>query len=485
MIIKRIGDLFGRRIQSYEESTQYEIEREIEYGQSPLRSINISNALSILTVNTKEKLIFDVTFVSENIVDILVTLAGSSFEVQSYDLSGSRSWKTITLTETGDSGATVSFSLPNNSSLAPISDINDTQDFENDINNSGVYIMRSYRAESDSEIIVGSNDAEEIYAEKGDDIINGLAGDDILRGGGGNDIISGGLGDDTIYGEEIYDESAAGDDTIYGGSGNDIIEGRLGDDKVHGGLGNDFLEGNDGSDFITGGLGDDTIYGESYYDYHNIPTGSTPLGGNDIIIAGWGQDHVYGDRGNDIIYAGPGDDFIDGGEGNDIIIGGAGDDHILGDGDSPFEELYGNDILIGGSGNDSIEGNLGDDIIKGGSGDDILGGGDGNDLLIGGQGDDTLIGDSGADVIFTGSGSDIILYYSLSYSTSTDRDVIMDFEQGMDIIEFRNGRFQGMYEFSDLTVINDGSNTIVSANQNDFEVELLGVLDLVDADFVF
>ncbi|HCK55838.1 MAG TPA: hypothetical protein DIC23_21700 [Planctomycetaceae bacterium] len=52
-----------------------------------------------------------------------------------------------------------------------------------------------------------------------------------------------------------------------------------------------------------------------------------------------------GDAGDDILVAGPGNDRLQGGAGNDIALGGDGDDVLKGQGGS-------SDTLDGGSGND-------------------------------------------------------------------------------------------------------------------------------------
>ncbi|MEO9594516.1 pentapeptide repeat-containing protein, partial [Rhodopirellula bahusiensis] len=71
------------------------------------------------------------------------------------------------------------------------------------------------------------------------------------------------------------------------------------------------------------------------------------------------------------------------------VIAGAGDDILFG---SPLA-----DVLNGGIGDDIIEGFAGDDILVGELGVDTLYGGDGDDLLDGGLGDDKLFGDAGRD----------------------------------------------------------------------------------------
>ena len=103
---------------------------------------------------------------------------------------------------------------------------------------------------------------------------------------------------------------------------------------------------------------------------------------NDTVVAGDGDDKVYGQWGNDTISGGQGQDQLYGEEGNDTIGGGTGDDKIYG-GD-------GNDILDGDENNDTIDGGAGNDTVRGDDGDDKLDGGAGNDFVQGGTGHDTI-----------------------------------------------------------------------------------------------
>ena len=82
--------------------------------------------------------------------------------------------------------------------------------------NFGFYPSSTDVATTDSDYIVGSNRADNLYAGGGNDTILGY---------GGNDYISGG----------------SGDDIINGGSGNDRIDAGIGKDQVDGGIGSDTL----------------------------------------------------------------------------------------------------------------------------------------------------------------------------------------------------------------------------------------------------
>ncbi|MFD3191866.1 calcium-binding protein [Sedimentitalea sp. HM32M-2] len=57
------------------------------------------------------------------------------------------------------------------------------------------------------DIVRGSNAANRIETDAGNDVVGGLGGDDVLDGGAGNDVLSGGSGRDLLIG-------GAGDDVL-------------------------------------------------------------------------------------------------------------------------------------------------------------------------------------------------------------------------------------------------------------------------------
>ncbi len=165
------------------------------------------------------------------------------------------------------------------------------------------------------------------------------------------------------------------------------------------------LTGTNGDDIIMAGPGNNILNGGD---------------GNDVLTAGTGNNQMHGGNGNDLLFSGTGNDLLDGGAGLDTvsyahatagvtvnlglatgqITGGAGTDTLM-----ALENLVGsnfNDFLTGNGNNNLISGGLGNDTLKGEGGDDILIGGPGNNTLTGGPGADTfqyLTGGSGHDVI--------------------------------------------------------------------------------------
>jgi Ca2+-binding RTX toxin-like protein len=125
------------------------------------------------------------------------------------------------------------------------------------------------------------------------------------------------------------------------------------------------IVGTKAPDVIVAGPGDNTIYG---------------MGGNDTICGGEGDDTSYGGRGNDALFGEGGNDALYGERGSDDLDGGAGEDRLFG--------ATGNDEQNGGPGDhDQLFGGPGDDSLDGGEGDfDVLTGGPGNDSIDGGPG---------------------------------------------------------------------------------------------------
>ena len=181
----------------------------------------------------------------------------------------------------------------------------------------------------------GTNDADTINGNGGNDRIFGREGDDVLNGGQGNDRIFGASGNDTISGVQ-------GNDWLNGGAGDDTISGDAngtGDltsfDRIFGGSGNDTLHGGDSRDRIYGGSGQRHVLGRERQRpdgrRHRATTSSTAAPATTRSSPTSGQDTTYGGDGNDDLWAlargdvapGPGvdqvGDTLDGGPGNDTF----------------------------------------------------------------------------------------------------------------------------------------------------------------------
>ena len=173
----------------------------------------------------------------------------------------------------------------------------------------------------------------------------------VFNGGPGNDKFRADVGDDTLYGNDGNDrlDGWEGNDTLHGGNGDDILFGGNGDDILKGGSGNDALSSGPGfgGDLLIGGEGNDFL-----------------LGGNDGVehFGGAGNDIIIdGDTRTEGAFGGTGDDWIYGGDGHD---GGLfGDNGNVFDLTAGLDPVGGDDVIDGGPGQDGHFGEGGDDIF--------------------------------------------------------------------------------------------------------------------------
>lgn len=186
---------------------------------------------------------------------------------------------------------------------------------------------------------------------------------------------------------------------------------------------------------VTGSHGADNIHGTSLGDRISSGTG-------DDLVLGDGADGphpaIYPEpmvgpapQGN-VIGAGSGSDTVFAGYGADTVCGGGGNDLIFGWGVLATSGLYRDGYARDADGNDVLRGGGGDDTIRGGGGADIVYGGAGDDLIDGGVGADTLYGGAGADRFVFGAFD----ARSRSPVADTRGDVIVDFQHGLDYLDF-------------------------------------------------
>ena len=222
------------------------------------------------------------------------------------------------------------------------------------------------------------------------------------------------------------------------------------------------------------GAGDDQFFGET----------------------GFLDGEVSGGAGDDIIWSGVGNDLLNGGTGRDKLYGGAGNDTATYEdssagvrvnltsnrgrgGEARGDWLFDIENLIGSNYADTLIGDAMSNILEGGGGGDTLDGEGGNDFLLGEGGDDTLIGGDGddilnggldRDILWGGDGIDIFEFLDVAESgIGSDRDVIKDFEQGVDLIDlsaigahrFSAGGFT--YNSGEVTykLIGGGTKTVI------------------------
>ncbi|MBN3895051.1 MAG: esterase-like activity of phytase family protein [Nostoc sp. NOS(2021)] len=235
---------------------------------------------------------------------------------------------------------------------------------------------------------------------------------------------------------------------------------------------------------------------------------------NQTLFTGDGADFVEGTKGN-TIGTGKGDDTVvvgsdssvSTGDGNDQVLigangpanntsadGGAGDDQVTvveANGSNNLFGAAGNDTLtvvegsrqlsFGGSGNDTLKSQGSNNRLYGGSGDDKLFSSV-NDSLFGGDGDDVLFaGQQGGNRLSGGAGAD--QFWIANASLPTSKNIITDFTVGIDQIGLGG---IGVTQFSALTLLQQGSDTIVKTGNTEL-ASLLGITStsLTANDFVF
>lgn len=155
---------------------------------------------------------------------------------------------------------------------------------------------------------------------------------------------------------------------------------------------------------------------------------------------------------------------------------------------------------------DRINGFVGDDLVFGRGGADTLIGATGDDVLRGGAGNDLMLGGGGYDALEGGTGNDRFRFLALSESMASSPDRILDFEAGLDRIDF--GRVDadattagnGTFQWSEAAFLSGivgemvgritaKGTTIISGDvdgdaQADLRVVLMQAVDLSASDFL-
>jgi hypothetical protein len=111
--------------------------------------------------------------------------------------------------------------------------------------------------------------------------------------------------------------------------------------------------------YINSGLGNDRVWFDSRV---NATAEILAGGGNDKIFGTSRGNWIYGEGGNDKLCGGNADDLIRGGAGNDRLFGMGGNDSLFGD--------EGENCLWGGAGDDQLTGKKKKNKMFGGSGND-------------------------------------------------------------------------------------------------------------------
>ena len=290
------------------------------------------------------------------------------------------------------------------------------------------------------DIVLGAG--EGLSSAYNDVLINtGTVVGQISMGYGDNDIENDGIISGDAYlsaGDDVVENTGEMSGLVSLGSGDDKFLGENGivDGKISGGSGNDIIRSGFGDDLMEGGAGRDRMYGDAGNDTATFESSSAGVRVSLTSNRGRGGD-ARGDWLFDI----------------ENLIGSNYDDTLIGDAMS--------NILEGGGGGDTLDGEGGNDFLLGEVGDDTLIGGDGDDILNGGL---------DRDILWGGDGIDIFEFLDVAESgIGSDRDVIKDFEQGVDLIDlsaigahrFSAGGFT--YNSGEVTykLIGGGTKTVI------------------------
>ncbi len=247
--------------------------------------------------------------------------------------------------------------------------------------------------------------------------------------------------------------------------------------------------GSDSSDVITT-QPDQTLFTGDGADFVESPKNGTILTGNgdDTVLVG-NDSSVSTDNGNDQIFIGqngPAKNInANGGAGNDNlqVIEAGGSNNLFGAaGNDNLQVVEGSgQFLFGGSGNDSLQSGGKNNRLYGGSGDDKLFANE-NDTLVGGDGDDALFaGQKGGNTLTGGNGAD--QFWIANASLTTSKNIVSDFTADIDVIGVGG---IGVTQFSDLTLLQQGNDTLVKTGNSEL-VSLLGITSnsLTASNFVF
>ncbi|MEH2305133.1 phytase [Nostoc sp.] len=248
----------------------------------------------------------------------------------------------------------------------------------------------------------------------------------------------------------------------FGSSNNDNVTVQPGK-TFFAGDGADFVEGTEGNT-IDAGKGDDTVL----------------IGSSSSVSGGDGDDQVVIGQ-ND-----PAENTnADGGNGDDVItvLEANGSNNLFGaEGDDSLTVIEGSrQSLFGGSGNDSLRSGGSNNRLYGGSGDDKLFS-NVNDSLFGGDRNDVLFaGQGGGNRLSGGTGAD--QFWIANASLPTSKNIVTDFTIGIDKIGLGG---IGVTQFSDLTLLQQGSDTLVKIGNTEL-VSLTGITSniLTANDFIF
>ncbi len=254
------------------------------------------------------------------------------------------------------------------------------------------------------ENVVGTDFDDKIVGDREDNILSGQDGEDRLVGRGGDDTLIGNKGDDKMFGGHGDDllvwNNGDGSDLMVGGKGYDVQQVNFDTDLLDDDLQNDdvaeFSVTDKGIQFARIEVNGQTERGLFELDIRQTEVQETNFGGghDTAVINGAVLDEIKLD-----LDGGDGIDTLDLSQAADAVKVNLTKGELNGHVAENFENVVGTDF---------------DDKIVGDSQDNVIRGGAGNDIMLGGDGADTFV----------------------FFEEDTGIDLILDFEFGVDRLEF-------------------------------------------------
>lgn len=327
------------------------------------------------------------------------------------------------------------------------------------------------------------------------DTLIGDGGDNVLEGGASADTLDGGVGYDmasyaTATGGVRADLSAPGTNTgaaagdvfigiegLEGSGFDDVLVGDAGDNWLRGFAGGDALSGGDGNDTLEGGTagpnGGDTLDGGAGFDwatYRSSSEGVAVYRSGGVYLSGFGDAILDDLIGIEAIEGSAHNDTLSGTGGfDDFFIGGAGADTLHADGLYSYGDAGGSDTLSYATSSAGVNVNLSTSLGSGGDaqGDVFYG----FENAIGSAFADTLIGDGDVNRFTGNGGAD-----AFAFLDGFGNDTIVDFAvsgAGQDLIDLT--AVSGVSSMSDLSLVQVGSDARIDVAGHG-SITLLGTL---------
>ena len=365
------------------------------------------------------------------------------------------------------------------------------------------------------ENVDGSELADTIRGDNGNNVLRGLGGDDFVVGNGGDDTVEGGDGSDILRGDAAnYTGGPFGNDTLLGGDGDDLMRGSAGVDFYDGGS-------DSGGESIYGGFGDRISFFEvaatqgviadlrtgiiSNDGFGNVETmvGIESLGGDTAYVdTFYGNDErntLLGGRGDNLYGFGGDDQFslaaaaavLDGGDGIDLLAVNSAGGWLMPDADADgiaesaaaassgwtvnlaagtLLDGYGNSGTV--TGIENVDGSELGDTLVGDDNANVLNGNDGDDTLEGGAGSDLLDGGAGAFDLasYEHNGGRVEVYLQFGFADEYAADGVTYLSSDT-LANIENALGSN---FDDLLFGSNGDNVLVGLEGHDNLIGLAG-----------